>query len=64
MGVLNVTPDSFSDGGKFNRLDLAKSSRLNFPPSLNESGVTFRTPIVSTLEGFDNHFLKLLIFII
>ena len=23
MGVLNVTPDSFSDGGKFNRLDLA-----------------------------------------
>ena len=23
MGVLNVTPDSFSDGGKFNQLDLA-----------------------------------------
>ena len=23
MGVLNVTPDSFSDGGKFNRLDTA-----------------------------------------
>ena len=23
MGVLNVTPDSFSDGGKFNRLDSA-----------------------------------------
>ena len=23
MGVLNATPDSFSDGGKFNRLDLA-----------------------------------------
>ena len=23
MGVLNVTPDSFSDGGKFNRLDFA-----------------------------------------
>jgi len=23
MGILNVTPDSFSDGGKFNRLDLA-----------------------------------------
>lgn len=21
MGILNVTPDSFSDGGKFNRLD-------------------------------------------
>ncbi len=24
MGVLNITPDSFSDGGKFNRYDLAK----------------------------------------
>jgi dihydropteroate synthase len=23
MGILNVTPDSFSDGGRFNRLDLA-----------------------------------------
>ena len=21
MGILNVTPDSFSDGGKFNNLD-------------------------------------------
>ena len=24
MGVLNVTPDSFSDGGKFNNIILAK----------------------------------------
>ena len=23
MGILNVTPDSFSDGGKFNNLDAA-----------------------------------------
>ena len=23
MGILNVTPDSFSDGGKFNRMDKA-----------------------------------------
>lgn len=23
MGILNVTPDSFSDGGKYNRLDAA-----------------------------------------
>ena len=23
MGILNVTPDSFSDGGRFNRLDVA-----------------------------------------
>ena len=23
MGILNVTPDSFSDGGKFNELELA-----------------------------------------
>ena len=24
MGILNVTPDSFSDGGRFNQIDLAK----------------------------------------
>ena len=23
MGILNVTPDSFSDGGKFNQIDAA-----------------------------------------
>ena len=23
MGVLNLTPDSFSDGGKYNEIDLA-----------------------------------------
>ena len=23
MGILNVTPDSFSDGGKYNRMDAA-----------------------------------------
>ena len=23
MGILNVTPDSFSDGGKFNNIDAA-----------------------------------------
>ena len=23
MGILNVTPDSFSDGGKYNRIDAA-----------------------------------------
>ena len=23
MGILNVTPDSFSDGGRFNHLDAA-----------------------------------------
>ena len=23
MGILNVTPDSFSDGGKYNNLDAA-----------------------------------------
>ena len=24
MGILNVTPDSFSDGGRWNQLDAAK----------------------------------------
>ena len=28
MGILNVTPDSFSDGGKFNHMDAA---HLPFP---------------------------------
>ena len=28
MGVLNVTPDSFSDGGKFNTLDTAINQAL------------------------------------
>ena len=34
MGVLNITPDSFSDGGNFNKNDLARK-RLNY---LFESG--------------------------
>jgi len=34
MGVLNVTPDSFSDGGKFNRTKLAKKQIKK----LNEDG--------------------------
>ncbi len=28
MGILNVTPDSFSDGGKFNKIDLAVEHAL------------------------------------
>ena len=26
MGILNVTPDSFSDGGKYSRIDAARRS--------------------------------------
>ncbi|MCM1309356.1 MAG: dihydropteroate synthase [Butyrivibrio sp.] len=29
MGILNITPDSFSDGGRFNRADLALSHTLS-----------------------------------
>jgi len=29
MGILNVTPDSFSDGGRYNRLDFALQHALN-----------------------------------
>ena len=30
MGILNVTPDSFSDGGKYNEVEEAvKSSKAN-----------------------------------
>ena len=28
MGILNVTPDSFSDGGRFNQLDIALKHAL------------------------------------
>jgi dihydropteroate synthase len=36
MGILNVTPDSFSDGGRFNRLDNALKQAL----SMQEQGAT------------------------
>ena len=29
MGILNVTPDSFSDGGKFNGMDAAMAHALS-----------------------------------
>jgi len=37
IGVLNVTPDSFSDGGKFNRVDAAVEHAF----ALRESGADF-----------------------
>jgi len=37
MGIINVTPDSFSDGGKFNHLDTA----LYHAQEMVEAGVTF-----------------------
>ncbi len=36
MGILNVTPDSFSDGGKFNRIDYA----LNHVESMLQAGTS------------------------
>ncbi|MNN06562.1 Dihydropteroate synthase [compost metagenome] len=36
MGILNVTPDSFSDGGRFNRLDVA----LRHAAEMVEAGAT------------------------
>lgn len=36
MGILNVTPDSFSDGGKYNQLDQAVDHAL----SMIEQGAT------------------------
>ena len=35
MGILNVTPDSFSDGGKFNEIELA----VNRAKKMVEEGV-------------------------
>lgn len=37
MGILNVTPDSFSDGGRFNRLDAA----LRHAEQMVRAGATF-----------------------
>ena len=35
MGVLNITPDSFSDGGKFLAADMAV---IHSPPTVDEGG--------------------------
>ena len=37
---------------------IAESISLNCPPSLKESGVTFNTPVVRILDGFDNQSLN------
>ena len=39
MGILNVTPDSFSDGGRFNQLDAA----LAHTKQMIEEGAPART---------------------
>ncbi|NWD73480.1 dihydropteroate synthase [Pseudomonas gingeri] len=56
MGILNVTPDSFSDGGRFNQLDAA----LRHAQAMVEAGATLidiggestrpGAPVVSPLE--------------
>ena len=59
MGILNVTPDSFSDGGRFNRLDAA----LSHARAMVEAGATLidiggestrpGAPVVSPLEELE-----------
>ena len=39
MGILNVTPDSFSDGGRWNQLDVAL--RHGLEPGLDEKWRAF-----------------------
>ena len=41
MGILNVTPDSFSDGGKWNTLDQALDHAL----SMVEDGAAIMPPV-------------------
>ena len=41
MGILNVTPDSFSDGGRFNDLERA----LRHTEEMIEDGVTLSIPM-------------------
>ena len=42
MGILNVTPDSFSDGGQFNAVDKA----VAHCQQMIEEGATLRIPII------------------
>ncbi|NWB87082.1 dihydropteroate synthase [Pseudomonas gingeri] len=59
MGILNVTPDSFSDGGRFNHLDAA----LRHAQAMVEAGATLidiggestrpGAPVVSPLEELE-----------
>ena len=44
MGILNVTPDSFSDGGKFNNLDAA----LKHTEEMIKDGMDIVDKIAST----------------
>ena len=64
MGVLNATPDSFSDGGKFNRLDLA----LKHIDSMLENGADINavteegdTPIMIAIRSFNYELIELLL---
>ena len=60
-GFVDSPPISIISAPFFNILStckIAESISLNCPPSLKESGVTFNTPIVRTLDGFDNQSLN------
>ena len=56
MGILNVTPDSFSDGGKFNNLDAAfptvgsRSSLMRQHASSVRVMLTYRLPLRTSSE--------------
>lgn len=59
MGILNLTPDSFSDGGRFNRLDAALRHAENMVAEgaavIDVGGESTRpgAPSVSTVEELD-----------
>ena len=48
MGILNVTPDSFSDGGKFNTLD---ATMITSRRSLSQAVALWRILSISSLTA-------------
>ena len=40
MGILNVTPDSFSDGGKWNRIDPGRRCHHRYRRRVHETGLS------------------------
>ena len=49
MGILNVTPDSFSDGGRFNQLDDASEKMIQEI----QFGVQYVSFCTETMESYD-----------
>ena len=52
MGILNVTPDSFSDGGKYNRVDAALKHAEQMVKMVRIFSILAGSPPVLIMTGF------------